>query len=162
MRTFDRGLCRARLADLRAVDPDRGGLRVRLPERLDARARDVPGPLGVVLGALAGADDDDAALLAGADVRQDVVQNGRAALGGETIDDRARAAGERLRSLLVVEQRDDRDLGRTGVGGPDGTELHSSPPLWTRAGWIARRSCAWLAAGSVMRTRSSPTRRVSP
>src|SRR5260221_388277 len=118
--------------------------------------------VGVIAGAFAGANDHHATVLPTTDVGQDVVEARGATLSAEPVDDRACRARKRLRGLLVVEQRDDRDLERAGIGGPDGTELHSSPPLWTRAGWIARRSCAWLIAGSAMRTRSSPTRRVSP
>src|SRR2546421_286712 len=81
---------------------------------------------------------------------------------GEALADGALAAGQGLRGLLVVEQRDDADVGGGGVGRLDGAELHSLSPLLVRAPWIARRRCSWLVAGSWMRTRSSPTRRVRP
>ena len=162
VRPLDGGLGRALLADGRGVDEDRGALRIGLPQGLDAGTRDVAGPFRVVLGALAGADHDDAALLVAAEVREDVVESGRAALRGQPVDDGALAARERLRGLLVVEERDDRDVGLRGLGGTNGPELHSLSPLRARARWTARRSCSLLVTGSWMRTRSSPTRRVRP
>src|SRR4030088_2506804 len=110
-RALDRRLCGPLLADLRAVHMDGNGLRIRLPQGFDAGARDVASALRVILRALPGADDDEPAVPAAADVGEDVVEARGPSLAGETLDDRALAPRERLWELLVVEQRDDRHVG---------------------------------------------------